>query len=153
MSNGGFVVKWIRAFGRCLRRYLTVGVGSTLVDWVVLGLLTRYAGWSPVGANLVSRPCGAMFGFTFNKVWTFEHHHLRGTGGEIVRYGCVWLCAYAVSSVLIWVFSHQAGWGALQSKIVAEVTVNSVGFLVLRYWAFRAPSPGVCESRAGNPAA
>ena len=135
-------VERARAFGRSVRRYLTVGVGTTLVDWIILGLLVRYAGWSAAAANLVSRPCGGLFSFAFNKVWTFERRELRGTGSQFVRYGCLWLCAYALSEALIWGFSSRVGWGPFQSKIVAEALVNVVGYLVMRYWTFRTPRNG-----------
>lgn len=121
-----------------LKKYLTVGVGSAAVDLTVLAVLTRSAGWPAWAANLVSRPCGGIFSFVFNKLWTFNRRELGGTGGQLARYWTLWFCAYAASEVLVWTFSRPAGWSPLPSKLAAEGIVNAVVFLFHRHWTFRA---------------
>jgi putative flippase GtrA len=114
-----------------------VGVGSAAVDLTVLVLLIHGAGWTAWAANLMSRPCGGVFSFVFNKIWTFDRGQLQGTGGQLARYWIMWLCAYATSELLVWVFSRPIGWPALPSKIAAEGIVNALAFLVHRHWTFR----------------
>ena len=121
-----------------LRRYLTVGVGSAVTDLTMLTILTHFAHWPAWMANLVSRPCGGLFSFIFNKVWTFGRREIRGTGAQLGRFWAAWLIAYALSELLVWAFSRFAEWGALPSKIAAEGIVNVANFLVLRHWTFRA---------------
>lgn len=127
-----------RTFARHVRRWMSVGTLSTIVDFSLLYLLTEYAGWSAVAATMVSRPCGGVVSFVFNKIWTFERREVRGTGGQALRYLCVWLSAYAMSTLLVWLFTGPAHWRPLPAKMVAEPVVNSIGFLVLRHWTFRA---------------
>ena len=129
-----------------LRRYLTVGVGSAVTDLTTLAILTYYANWNAWTANLVSRPCGGLFSFTFNKLWTFGRREIRGTGRQLGRFWAVWLTGYALSELFVWVFSRFAGWGALPSKIAAEGIVNAANFLVLRHWTFRAPERSASPS-------
>ena len=125
-------------FARHVRRWLSVGVLSTVTDYSLYGLLLYCAQWSPVAANMVSRPCGGIVSFVFNKVWTFERREVRGTGGQALRYLCVWLSAYSMSNLLLWVFTALANWAQVPAKMVADAVVNSIGFLVLRHWTFRA---------------
>ena len=133
-SGGGFVSLLQHA-----RRYVTAGIGSAATDFAVLVLLTRYAGWSAFEANLVSRPCGGLFSFVVNKLWTFGRREAQGTISQMRRFWIVWLGAYAASSLLVWVFSRCVGWGALPSKMAAESVVSPTVFFIMRHWTFRAP--------------
>lgn len=120
-----------------LRRYLTVGVGSAITDLGLYALLTHGAGMDPVFANLISRPCGGLFSFTVNKLWTFNRRELRGTSSEFLRFCLVWLAAYTLSESLIWLFTRQCHWGPLHAKIPAEVVTGIFSFICLRFWTFR----------------
>ena len=125
-------------FVRHVRRYMTVGAFSTITDYTVYLSLIHLAGWPAVGAAAVSRPCGGVVSFSFNKVWTFERRAVRGTGTQLFRYACVWLSAYAASTLLVWLFRDHLNWTELPSKIVADSIVNSIAFLIVRHWAFQA---------------
>jgi putative flippase GtrA len=120
-----------------LRRYLTVGVGSAITDLGLYAVLTHGVGMDPVIANLISRPCGGLFSFTMNKVWTFNRRELRGTSAQFIRICLVWLAAYALSESLIWFFTRQWHWGPLHAKIPAEIVTGVFSFLSLRFWTFR----------------
>ncbi|MEI8120556.1 MAG: GtrA family protein [bacterium] len=87
-----------------LKKYLTVGLGSAITDFSVYGLLLHFAGLSPEMANLISRPCGGVFSFIGNKLWTFDRRHLSGTRREFIRFWIVWLVSYGVSELLVWTF-------------------------------------------------
>ena len=89
-----------------IKKYATVGIGSAITDFSIYGALLHFANCSPEVANLVSRPCGALFSFTFNKVWTFERVQLAGTHLEVIRFSIVWIIAYCASILFIWLF-HQ----------------------------------------------
>lgn len=131
---------WLAALLRHARRYMTVGAGSTVTDFTVLALLSREAGWSAVAANAVSRPCGGLFSFVANKLWTFERREARGTALQIRRFWLVWLGAYASSSLLVWLFAHYTGWSALPCKLAAESVVSPAVFFIMRHWTFRRPA-------------
>lgn len=124
---------------RHIRRYMTVGVGSTLTDFTVYVLVTRYGGWSAVAGNLISRPCGGLFSFLVNKLWTFERREVRGTVLQMNRFWLVWLAAYGTTSALVLVLSRSMGWGALACKVTAEVIVGPLVFAAMRHWTFRRP--------------
>jgi putative flippase GtrA len=142
-----------------IRRYATVGVGSAVTDLTIYGLLLHFLGLPPEGANLISRPCGGLFSFTGNKLWTFNRRQLAGTRREFTRFWIVWIVSYGLSELLVWLFhlfflSHNAVPQALSSlllqgmgvhadmiqvlpKICAEGLVCIGLFLSHRFWTFR----------------
>lgn len=120
-----------------LRRYLTVGVGSAMTDFCLYGLLIRFAGLSPLTANLISRPAGGLFSFAGNKLWTFERGQRAGTGTQFLRFWMTWLGAYAISELSVWFLSNRLGTGPFLAKVGAEAIACSGVFLTHRFWTFR----------------
>lgn len=142
-----------------IRKYATVGIGSAITDLSIYGMLTGLAGLSPEVANLISRPCGGLFSFTFNKLWTFERRELAGTRRQLLRFWMVWLVSYALSELLVWgfhqFFTHheslptaagdflfhmtgiRAGMTSLLPKLCAEGLICIGLFLSHRFWTFR----------------
>ena len=142
-----------------IKKYATVGIGSAITDFSIYGALIHFADFSPEGANLISRPCGGLFSFTFNKIWTFDRKQLTGTHRELIRFGFVWILSYCASILLVWLFHqyfirnqtlplgltdmilHLTGWKVhmveVLSKLCAESLVCIGLFLSHRFWTFR----------------
>lgn len=120
-----------------LRRYLTVGIGSAITDFCIYGLLIRFAGCTPMIANLISRPAGGLFSFTGNKLWTFERTQRAGTLTQFLRFWTTWIGAYAISELSVWFFSHRLGAGPVLTKVGAEAIACSGVFLFHRLWTFQ----------------
>lgn len=142
-----------------IKKYVTVGLGSAITDLTIYGILIHSADFSPEIANLISRPCGGLFSFTFNKLWTFERKQLTGTHREMMRFGIVWILSYCLSILLVWLFhlfftrnqslpialtgtiQHLTGWNinlvVVLPKLFAEVSVCIGIFLTHRFWTFR----------------
>jgi len=142
-----------------IRKYATVGLGSAITDFSIYGVLIHFADFSPEGANLISRPCGGLFSFAFNKLWTFNRKQLTGTHRELIRFGIVWIISYCASILLVWGFHqlfmkhqylplgladsilHLTGWKIhmveVLPKLCAESLVGIGLFLSHRFWTFR----------------
>ncbi|MEI6564507.1 MAG: GtrA family protein [bacterium] len=142
-----------------IKKYATVGIGSALTDFSIYGSLIHFAHLSPEIANLISRPCGGLFSFTFNKVWTFDRKQLSGTHRELGRFGIVWIVSYAVSELLVWLFHiyfvrnpgfphafsdslrHITGVNLHLIEVIPKLCAESlvcIGlFLTHRFWTFR----------------
>lgn len=142
-----------------IKKYALVGVGSAITDLTVYGILIHSANLSPEIANLISRPCGGLFSFTFNKVWTFDRKQLTGTHHEMMRFSIIWLLAYCLSILFVWLFhlffirhqslpmalsgpiQHLTGWTInfveVLPKLFAEGSVCIGVFLSHRFWTFR----------------
>ncbi len=142
-----------------IKKYATVGIGSAITDLSIYGILIHFASFTPEGANLISRPCGGIFSFAFNKLWTFDRKQLSGTHRELIRFGIVWIVSYGASILLVWLFHHYfmhspgvpsgiseiihhvTGWKIHMvealSKLCAEGLVCIGIFLSHRFWTFR----------------
>ena len=142
-----------------IKKYAVVGIGSAITDFTIYGLLTGWGGFSPEVANLISRPCGGVFSFTFNKLWTFDRRQLAGTRRQFVRFWVVWLVSYVLSELLVWAFHHHfrthAGFPdtvetalvqltgiritmmTVLPKLCAEGLIGIGLFLSHRFWTFR----------------
>ena len=142
-----------------IKKYATVGIGSAITDLALYGALIHFANFSPEVANLISRPCGGLFSFTFNKIWTFDRKQLTGTHRQLVRFGVVWIAAFCLSMLFVWLFHHYfiqnqslplaltnmiqhlTGWNihmaVVLPKLCAEGLVCIGLFLSHRFWTFR----------------
>ncbi len=142
-----------------IKKYLTVGVGSAITDFTIYGLLLHYANFPPELANLISRPCGGLFSFTGNKLWTFEQRKVAGTRREFTRFCIVWLISYALSELLVWLFHlyfirnnalpnglsglifHMTGFQVAMVRVLPKLCAEGVVciglFLTHRFWTFR----------------
>ncbi len=142
-----------------IKRYATVGIGSTITDLFIYGVLINFANFSPEFANLISRPCGGLFSFAFNKIWTFDRKQIRGTHRELFRFGVVWCAAFCLSMLLVWafhlyfignqnmplafagMFKHLTGFDMNMLKILPKLCAEGlvcIGlFLSHRFWTFR----------------
>jgi putative flippase GtrA len=121
------------------RKFATVGILAATTDFCAYGLLIRFAGFTPVAANLVSRPMGGLVSFAFNKLWTFERRQVSGSHREFARFWFVWLIAYAASTGLVGFFNRRLGLGPALTKLFAEGLVAGAVFLTHRLWTFRHP--------------
>lgn len=119
-----------------IRRYLTTGAVAALTDFCIYGALIRFAGLTPLFANLISRPAGGLVSFTGNKIWTFEQGHIAGTGSQFLRFGIVWTGAYAASQAMVWLLGHRLGMAPFPAKIGAEAIACSGVFIAHRFWTF-----------------
>ncbi|MEI6168471.1 MAG: GtrA family protein [bacterium] len=142
-----------------IKKYATVGIGSAITDLSIYGSLVHFAGFSPEAANLISRPCGGLVSFTFNKIWTFDRSTISGTHREFIRFGIVWVASYCASILLVWLFhqffirnpglpaglseivQHLSGYTlnleTVLPKLFAEGLVCTGIFLSHRFWTFR----------------
>ena len=142
-----------------IKKYATVGIGSAITDFSINFSLIFFLNYSPEVANLISRPCGGLFSFTFNKIWTFDRKQFTGTHRELFRFGIVWVVSYCMSILLVWLFHlyfiRHPGfplalsgsichitWGEIAMikvlpKLCAEGLVCIGLFLSHRFWTFR----------------
>lgn len=116
-------------------RFLTVGLGNTLVDFTVFWLLS---GLPVLLANLLSWSAAICFSYALNATWTFErgrsHHQALPRflmGGAVVSLG--------VSSLSLGVLT---GWvGVWPAKIIGTVLAAVLNFMVA-LWSIEARGKG-----------
>ena len=131
------VLSWLNTF----RRFVTVGACAFAVDFLVYYLLTLEQGGapllSPLVANLISRPCGGLVSFFFNKKWTFSQWGSDPTHKQFIRFWVVYLISYTLSEIMVYMYHHVLNFSARPTKILAELSVGGFNFLCHRFWTFK----------------
>jgi putative flippase GtrA len=128
-----------------LQRFSLVGVGNTLVDFLVFALLVR-AGLHYLAAQLSSYACGLACSFLLNRSWTFGYR--RGEGSLLLpKFLAVNLCAWAVLELALFVLVGKAGLAEILGKVLATPFALAVNFAGNRYWVF-AGTPSISEPGA-----
>ena len=101
--------------GPQLARFLIVGVGNTIISFVVYRLLLGAGAWYVVAAPLAFA-VGALNGYIFNRRWTFA---ARDTTRARVLYVTVAAAGALSTSVLVLLFVDGFGLGRVWAYVVA----------------------------------
>ena len=117
---------------RQFARFLTVGVGNTVVSFVAYRLLlavgTPYALAAPLAFAV-----GALNGYVFNRIWTFE---ARDTNRARVLYVVFAAAGAASTSLLVALFVEGLGVGRVWAYLASAPPVTVGLFLANRFWTF-----------------
>jgi putative flippase GtrA len=113
-------------------RFLVVGVGNTLVSFVVYRLLLG-ARIPYVIAAAVAFGAGAVNGYVFNRSWTFR---ARDSMRARATYVAIQIGGAGLTTALVAFFVQIAGLGRLAAFAVAIPIVTVSTFMANRTWAF-----------------
>jgi putative flippase GtrA len=131
-------VGWVRSRAlkrnhpaRQLGRFLVVGLGNTVLSFIVYRLLLVVGAWYPIAAPLAFA-VGAVNGFVFNRRWTFG---ARDTTRARVLYVAVQVTGALSTSLLVLLFV-RLGLGKVGAYLVAIPPVTLSMFVANRVWTF-----------------
>ena len=123
---------------------MTVGVGSTLVDFGLFTLLHLLAGIPTLPANIISYSCGIVNSFVFNRRWTFADRREKSARRQFVQFVVVSLSALLVNTCVVQALAPQfsaminnAATGALLAKVCATGIGMCWNFIANSMWTFR----------------
>jgi putative flippase GtrA len=119
-------------------RFLMVGCGLILVDWLVFVALTGL-GVDPTIANIGGRIGGACLGFWANGAITFGKPGSSRLGSRrFLRFLTVWIILTVTSTILVSTIAEHLGLQmAWLAKPVVEGVLAIVSFIVSRHWVYR----------------
>jgi putative flippase GtrA len=117
---------------RQFRRFLLVGVGNTVVSFVVYRLLLAF-GTPYVLAAALGFAVGAVNGYVFNRRWTFG---ARDSARARLLYVAVQAVGAASTSLLVLLFVGVAGTGKVGAYLAAIPPVTACMFMANRLWTF-----------------
>jgi putative flippase GtrA len=115
-----------------LARFLVVGLGNTLLSFIVYRLLLAVGAWYLLAAPLAFA-VGAVNGFVFNRRWTFG---ARDTTRARVLYVTVQVAGAVSTSLLVLLFVRVAGTGRVGAYLAAVPPVTLGMFAANRLWTF-----------------
>ncbi len=133
----GAVGHWVRQMGRDAVRYGITGTGAVVVDYLTFIGLAHGAGVSAPAAQAVSRAAGGLASFAGHRFWTFRHRVGPGMAGPFVRFWLVWGGMYGLSIGAIALAVRWIPEGPVRAKVLADVSVGVLTFVVQRHWTFR----------------
>lgn len=113
-------------------RFLVVGVGNTVLSFVVYRLLLALGTWYVLAAPLAFA-AGAVSGYVFNRRWTFT---ARDSARARVVYVAVQAIGAVATSLLVPLFVRAAEIGKVAGYLAAIPPVTVCMFAANRLWTF-----------------
>lgn len=115
--------------------FLLVGGVQFVLDAGLFVLLT-WLGAVPFWANLLARFSAALLGFLLNGKLTFKQSRLGRY--QLWKYVLLWAGLTALSTGAVVTAGRLAGLeGAWMAKIVIEILLAGLSFVLMRQWVFR----------------
>jgi putative flippase GtrA len=115
-----------------LARFLVVGVGNTVVSFVVYRLLLALGLWYVIAAPLAFA-AGAVNGYILNRRWTFA---ARDSTRARILYVIVQAVGAVSTSLLVLLFVRAVGTGRVWAYLAAIPPVTLCMFAANRAWTF-----------------
>jgi putative flippase GtrA len=117
---------------RQLGRFLLVGVGNTVLSFIVYRLLIAFGAWYVIAAPLAFA-AGAVNGYVFNSRWTYA---ARDSTRARVLYVAIQGVGALSTSLLVLLFVRAVGTGRVWAFLVAIPPVTLCMFAANRIWTF-----------------
>jgi putative flippase GtrA len=131
---------------RCFAKYVTVGAGSTVTDFATLWILTEFFTTWYLISSVTGSVLGMLFGFCFNKRWTFP----RSQGGmlqQFSKFGAVVIMGQILANAGVYCFVEYVGLHYIVAKAISTTAVLLLwGFPINLLWTFRPEPAGVADT-------
>lgn len=111
-------------------KYIGSGALSVGIDYIVLFLLTEWAGLYYLYSVTVSYFCGFFTNFFLNKYWTFQKK--EGTSAQMLRYALLAGGNYLLTLSLMYLLTSLLGINYLISRGAVLVMVICWNFLLYK---------------------
>ncbi len=132
-----------------VRRFATVGVMNTVIDFALFNLLALGFGVHVAVANTVSYSTGILNSYLWNRNWTFSDRRNKAWGAESIKFVLANLGGLAVNTSIVWAvttgYRVLEGAGVLAisttlvipgAKVVALVGSTIFNYVVFHSWVF-----------------
>ena len=126
-------------------RYLVSGGTATLLDIVLLYILTRFAHLWYLASAVLAFIVAFGVSFTLQKFWTFRDHATDGVHRQAGKYLAVSVFNLGLNTLLVYAFTDQLHLWYIFSQILAAGLIALVSFFVYKRFIFCAPSGTMLE--------
>lgn len=126
----------IKQNARSLVLFSLVGLSNTLIDYLVFFLLYRWFADYYLAVQMVSYWCGTVNSYFLNKYWTFQKKNVPGRA-EILKFITVNALALSVSSISLYVVSHNFSLNMFTSKSIATGISLVANYMGSKFWVFK----------------
>ena len=121
-----------------LMRYGISGFSATIVDFLVLTLLTEVFGkrllllWTAIA--FVS---GLLVTYLLSTTWVFDSHRFNSRAAEMAIFAAIGIVGLGLTELFMWIFAHRLGMHYLLSKLLASMIVFVWNFSAKKLILFR----------------
>ncbi|WP_027363524.1 GtrA family protein [Desulfotruncus alcoholivorax] len=126
----------IKQNARSLLLFSLVGLSNTLIDYLVFFLLYHWFYDYYLAVQVISYWCGMVNSYLLNKYWTFQSKNVPSRA-EILKFVTVNALALSVSSITLYVVSHNFGFNMFICKTMATGMSLVVNYTGSKYWVFK----------------
>lgn len=119
--------------------YVFFGGLTFLVSVISYGLLTEILQIHELVSNVISWIIAVSFAFFTNRIWVFS----SPTNGkkdflqQMVTFFEGRLLTLGVEEIILWVFITMCGFPGMLIKIVAQIIVIVLNYIISKWWVFR----------------
>lgn len=130
-------------------RYVIVGGGTYVVDFLVYLLVVTLAPALYLQGNVAGRIAGAALGFVLHKYWTFGGNHTRSAPVQALSYAALLGFNIAFSSALLMGFhTYLPALGPVFSRIATDVIVIAFTFICSKHIFHKRPVDETAAAQA-----
>lgn len=113
-----------------------VGLGGTLVDWVVYFILTRYFGTFYLIAKTISFVLAAVNNYIFNRIWTFKSKD-KNIAKEFLKFFVVSVVGLIFNLLIMKLAVVNLKLNDLIGLVLATSAVTLWNFFANKLWTFK----------------
>jgi putative flippase GtrA len=121
-------------YGEALR-FLAVGAVATALQYVILILLVRWAGWNPVPASTVGFAISLWLNYGLNRRYTFASDRLHTQA--LPRFLTTALCGLGLTAAGMSLLVSSLRLNYLLAQVIVTAAVTTWNFALNRWWSFR----------------
>jgi putative flippase GtrA len=115
-----------------ITRYALIGVCNTTIHLLIVGLLTWFAEFNQMYANVIAYIVASSFSFVMNTRWSFQS---RPGARNYARFQLVSLFGLIVNATVGHLGDHF-GWHIAVTVFLIALTVSVISFLLHRSYTF-----------------
>lgn len=119
--------------------YLFFGGLAMFVSIVSYWLCSELLGIGVLVSNLISWVAAVLFAYTTNRVWVFDQktNGIKELIAQILRFFSGRVFTLIVEEVILWVFIELLSFGNMAVKIVAQIVVIVLNYVISKFFVFK----------------
>ena len=127
--------------------YLFFGVLTTLINIVVFYVFTKVITLDELVANVIAWVIAVLFAYVTNRIWVFNSHCETKVAflKEIVSFYGGRVFTLLVEEAMLFVFIKLLSLNALAVKIVAQVVIIVLNYVISKLFVFKKKKDGAVE--------
>ncbi len=121
-----FTASALSQFGR----YLVTGFSSFGLEYLLLYVLTEYAGLWYIASNSIAFLVSFWFNFLLNRYWSFQSRY--SFPKQLLSYGVLFVINLCISNMLLYIITDVFGVVYLISKVIVIAVITPWNFIIYK---------------------